>query len=97
MIKNKNFTRKCIATNQIVDVSQLVRFDLNKNKEIRLDLKRELNGRGAYMIYSPENWAKIKKTKALNRVFRFGVSPEKYLEIEQELLEVYNEQKEQQN
>lgn len=97
MIKNNNFTRKCIATNQIVDVSQLVRFDLNKNKEIRLDLKRELNGRGAYMIYSPENWAKIKKNKVLNRVFHFGVSTEKYLEIEQELLEVYNEQKEQQN
>ncbi|MBN4084282.1 YlxR family protein [Mycoplasma sp. CSL10166] len=87
---NHNFTRKCIITNQIVDIKNLIRFNyLKNNNHATLDLKRELNGRGAYFIPSEENWNKIKKTKALNRVFKSNISKENYFEIEQELKEVF--------
>ncbi|WP_426460953.1 YlxR family protein [Mycoplasma hafezii] len=83
---NNNFTRKCIVTNQIVDISQLVRFDYQKSTQtITLDLNRTKQGRGAYFIPTSQNWEKIKKTKALNRVFRFNVPKETYDTIEQEL------------
>ncbi|WP_254616012.1 YlxR family protein [Mycoplasma sp. OR1901] len=87
---NRNFTRKCIATNQIIDVENLIRFNYVKTEnKVTLDLKRESNGRGAYFIPSEENWNKIKKTKALNRVFKSNISNDNYLEIEQQLKEVF--------
>ncbi|UUM19839.1 MULTISPECIES: YlxR family protein [unclassified Mycoplasma] len=96
--KNNNYTRKCIVTGQILPVEQLTRFSLRKEKqEIFLDFDKNLKGRGAYFQFSLDNWEKLKKSKALNRVFRFNVSNDNYLKIEQELLEVLNEQKKQQN
>ncbi|UUD36301.1 DUF448 domain-containing protein [Mycoplasmopsis citelli] len=92
--RKNNYTRKCIITNEILPVEKLVRFSLQKDsKEIFLDLENVLKGRGAYFQFSLANWEKIKKTKALNRVFRFNVSNENYLKIEKELLEVLHEQK----
>ncbi len=97
-IKNKFYTRKCIVTNSIVNVENLIRFSFDKeNKIIKLDLNKTKKGRGAYLLYSPENWMKLKKTKSFNRVFKFNFSSETYLKLEQELLEVVYEQKEQQN
>ncbi|SJZ47260.1 YlxR family protein [Mycoplasmopsis verecunda] len=89
MIENKTWTRKCIATNQIVDISQLIRFSFDKeSSEVELDLNHNKKKRGAYFIPSIENWNSIKKTKALNRVFRTNIKPETYSNIEAELKEV---------
>lgn len=83
---NFNFTRKCIASGKIVDVSHLVRINLSKRqKGITLDLKREKKGRGAYFIPTVENWNKILKFKILNKIFRMPVSNETYLKIQKEL------------
>ncbi|VEU76347.1 YlxR family protein [Mycoplasmopsis columboralis] len=96
--KNNNYTRKCIITNQILDINKLTRFSLLKEtQKVRLDLNKNLKGRGAYFEFTWENWEKVKKTKSLNRAFRFNVSPDDYLEIEKQLLEVINEQEKQQN
>ncbi|WP_233262747.1 YlxR family protein [Mycoplasma sp. NEAQ87857] len=90
---NKTYTRKCIVTNQIVDISLLVRFNYNKKtQEVTLDLNKNLPNRGAYFIPNATNWAKLKKTKALNRVFRTNFTKETYETIEQQLMEVLNEQ-----
>lgn len=87
--KNSNYTRKCVVTNQILDISNLIRFDFNKkNNKITLDWLKNKKGRGCYLKNDPTLWDKFKKTKALNRAFRINISNETYLEIEKELMEV---------
>ncbi|MHA3825738.1 YlxR family protein [Mycoplasma sp. BRA285] len=95
MIENKIYTRKCIATNQITDINKLVRFSFDKATNlVELDLNKNKLKRGAYFIPTQENWNYIKKTKALNRVFRTNISPETYTKIEEELKEVlYDKEK----
>lgn len=97
--KNKiPHTRKCIITNEIVNHELLIRFDYNKSKnEVNLDLDRTLKGRGCYMLLNDENWAKAKKTKALNRAFRTNVSKETYEKIDTIIQEVLNEQEKYKN
>ncbi|UUD35328.1 YlxR family protein [Mycoplasmopsis caviae] len=86
--KNSNFTRKCIITNLVKPVEELVRFDFNKkNNIITLDINRDKKGRGCYFIPTHENWEKLKKHKGLNRAFRTAVDKEVYNEIEKELEE----------
>ncbi|WP_318033592.1 YlxR family protein [Mycoplasmopsis edwardii] len=89
MTENNSFTRKCIVTNQIIEVSNLIRFDYKKQtNEIKIDWNNNLNGRGAYFIPTVDNWQKLKKTKSLNRVFKTNFTFEKYEEIEKELKEL---------
>ncbi|WP_027121411.1 YlxR family protein [Mycoplasma leonicaptivi] len=85
---NQNYTRKCIVTNNIINIDNLIRFDYNKKDNlITLDLNKSKKGRGAYFIPTQENWLKLKKTKALNRTFRTNVDMEVYNTIEQQLQE----------
>ncbi|MFV8483692.1 YlxR family protein [Mycoplasma sp. Z473B] len=89
MTENKKYTRKCIATNNITPINKLVRFSFDKRTNlVELDLDHTKLKRGAYFIPTQENWNYIKKTRALNRVFRTNVSPETYTEIEEQLKEV---------
>ncbi|MFV8499550.1 YlxR family protein [Mycoplasma sp. VS424B] len=89
MTENKNYTRKCIATNAITPIDKLVRFSFDKETNlVELDLDHNKLKRGAYFIPTQENWNYIKKTRALNRVFRTNISPEVYIEIEEQLKEV---------
>ncbi|WP_233091222.1 YlxR family protein [Mycoplasmopsis gallinacea] len=93
-----SYTRKCIITNEIVNHELLIRFDYNKSKnEVNLDLDRTLKGRGCYMLLNAENWAKAKKTKALNCAFRTNVSKETYDKIDTIIQEVLNEQEKYKN
>lgn len=56
MNKNNAFTRKCIVTNEIRDVNELIRFNLSKvQKKVTLDLKRTKKGRGAYFYPTYNN------------------------------------------
>ncbi|MFV8459075.1 YlxR family protein [Mycoplasma sp. CR] len=95
MIENKIYTRKCIATNQIIEVDKLVRFSFDKETNlVELDLDHNKLKRGAYFIPTQENWNYIKKNRALNRVFRTNIKPEVYTEIEEQLKEVlYDKEK----
>ncbi|MGZ9800200.1 YlxR family protein [Mycoplasma sp. AC1221] len=87
----KNFNRKCIATNQIVNVKEMLRFDFNrKANTVILDKNQNMKGRGAYFIPSFENWNKIRRTKALNRTFRTNVTKETYDDLESQIQEVIN-------
>ena len=86
MNKNNAFTRKCIVTNEIRDVNELIRFNLSKvQKKVTLDLKRTKKGRGAYFYPTYNNWEKIVKGKALTRTFRINVPKETYEKIYKEL------------
>ncbi|WLP85351.1 YlxR family protein [Mycoplasma seminis] len=89
MIENKTWSRKCIASNQIVDISELIRVCYDKNNNsLELDLNKNKGKRGAYFIPNEQNWNFIKKTKAFNRTFRTNITPETYDKIEAELKEV---------
>ncbi|UWV82478.1 YlxR family protein [Mycoplasmopsis cynos] len=46
-----------------------------------------MNGRGAYFVPEKQNWEKIKKTRALNRIFKTNFTFELYLKLEPELEE----------
>ncbi|WP_027120732.1 YlxR family protein [Mycoplasmopsis lipofaciens] len=86
MKTDKKYLRKCIATNEIVEINKLVRIDFDKkNNIISLDINKTKKGRGAYFIPTIENWQKLVKTKGLNRTFRFAVNKNVYLDIEKEL------------
>ncbi|WP_328592693.1 YlxR family protein [Mycoplasma anserisalpingitidis] len=87
--KNNNYTRKCVITHEILDVSQLIRFDYKKETNIiSLDLNKTKNGRGCYLKNDPNLWSQFIKTKALNRAFRTNVNLEVYNNIYNELTEV---------
>ncbi|WP_406616924.1 YlxR family protein [Mycoplasmopsis adleri] len=86
--QNKNFSRKCIATGLLKPEDELIRFDYNKRESlVRLDLKRNLKGRGAYFIPTLENWKLILKRRILNKVFRTQIDQKVYETIEKELKE----------
>ena len=48
----KETTRKCIVTGQILDKGQLLRFTLTPDNEIVPDLKKKLPGKGVYVVNS---------------------------------------------
>ncbi|WP_232954227.1 YlxR family protein [Mycoplasmopsis phocirhinis] len=80
--------RKCIITNQILEISNLIRFDYDKkNNQICLDLDKKLKGRGAYLLLNEQTWQQVLKTKALNRTFRTNVNRETYINIQHQLEE----------
>ncbi|MCT4469544.1 YlxR family protein [Mycoplasma sp. HS2188] len=80
--------RKCIITNQILEVANLIRFDYDKkNNQISLDLDKNMKGRGAYLLLNEQTWQQVLKTKALNRTFRTNVSRETYIKIQHQLEE----------
>ncbi|MEE3928552.1 YlxR family protein [Mycoplasmopsis ciconiae] len=86
--KNINFTRKCVITHEILDISQLIRFDYNKKENlITLDLSRNKKGRGCYLKNDRALWDKFLKSKALNREFRTNVSLIVYEQLLKELEE----------
>ncbi|VEU75530.1 Putative transciprtional termination factor [Mycoplasmopsis maculosa] len=83
-----NIFRKCIATNKIFSVSELIRIDFNKQKNIiQLDINKSLNGRGAYFLPTEANWKLIQKNKGLNRTFRINVAREIYEAIDHQIKE----------
>ncbi|QNM93503.1 YlxR family protein [Mycoplasma sp. Pen4] len=86
-------TRKCIVTQQILPVDELIRFDYNKKTNtVSLDLNKNLKGRGAYFAPSIQNWEKLVKTRCLNRAFRTNVPAETYQNLALQLKEVLYEQ-----
>ncbi|BBU47523.1 YlxR family protein [Mycoplasmopsis felis] len=95
IIKQQNYNRKCIATNQITNISNLLRIDYDKkNNLICVDYEKVLKGRGCYFILNIENWEKIKKNKLLNRSFRTNISKEIYEEMDIKIKEfIYGKKK----
>lgn len=71
----KALVASALATGLIVPENQMLRFDYNKNENlIKLDVNRELKGRGAYFIATEENWNTVLEknvwTKHLGLLFQ---------------------------
>lgn len=89
MKTDKILTRKCIASMQIIPVEYLVRFDYQKqNNTLTIDQSKTKKGRGAYFLPTIENWAIIKKKRALNRSLRANITLEQYENLEAQLKEL---------
>lgn len=82
---NKNCSRKCIATNQILKKSALIRFNLDKNNIISLDKNKILQGRGAYISKDKLIIEMALKKRLLNRSFKQKISIEIYNRLQKEI------------
>ncbi|WP_318024161.1 YlxR family protein [Mycoplasmopsis meleagridis] len=89
MKSDKKVTRKCIVTNQIFPVEELVRFNYKKElNEILLDKEKKLKGRGCYFYPTRTNWELLTRKRGLNKAFRTNVSNETYNKFTADLEEL---------
>lgn len=77
----KSPLRMCIVCKNMIDKRNLMRVVKNKDGNIHIDLSGKANGRGAYVCGNDECMAKLVKTRALNRAFKFNVDQSVYDEI----------------
>ncbi|WKX02536.1 YlxR family protein [Candidatus Mycoplasma mahonii] len=75
-----NIKRKCIVTNQILDISKMIRVVRLKNGEFKVNSL--VPGRGAYIINDSNFIDEIKRKKVLNKSFKTNVSSSIYKELE---------------
>ena len=78
-MKNK-VQRKCIVTNRILDVEQLIRIVKTKSGEYIVN--SDAKGRGAYISNDPGILEELKRKRFLNRSFKTQVPEQVYIEIE---------------
>ncbi len=78
---HKEKLRMCIVCRDQSDKKELLRIVKNKNGEIFVDKTGKANGRGAYVCKEKECYAKLCKTKALNKAFKCNVPQEVYEKI----------------
>lgn len=77
--------RTCIACRTALPKKELNRI-VKSGEEIFFDKTGRANGRGAYVCSNPECMKKLKKQKALNRVFGCQVEDAVYDKIAEDLL-----------
>ena len=82
-----NVTRKCVYTNQILPITSLLRFNKDKNNQIKVDWNNQLKGRGAYLIRNKEIILQALNKKIINKAFRMNVDKTIYNEIIKEVEE----------
>lgn len=83
--KPKEKIRMCVVCRGQSDKKTLLRIVKNKDGEIFVDKTGKANGRGAYVCKSKECFAKLVKTKALNRAFKCEVPQNVYKMIGEEI------------
>ena len=77
--------RMCIITRQMKPKSELLRL-VKVNDKIIVDKKQKAQQRGFYVSCDAEILKNLKKTKALNRVFKMQISESVYDEVLKECL-----------
>lgn len=81
--------RMCIVCHSMVDKRDLIRIIKTKEGEYLLDTTLKANGRGAYICKNPDCFAKMIKTKGLNRAFKENIPNEVYEKIQGEYDKYY--------
>lgn len=79
----------CIVCHSMVDKRDLIRIIKTKEGEYLLDTTLKANGRGAYICKNPDCFAKMIKTKGLNRTFKENIPNEVYQKIQGEYDKYY--------
>ncbi|ADE19862.1 conserved hypothetical protein [Mycoplasma crocodyli MP145] len=89
MNEKNNYSRKCVVTNKIFPIDELIRFDYNKiENKVTLDLEKNKKGRGCYLLNNQELWTIFFSKKCLNRSFKTNLSSKDYEVLYKELEEV---------
>lgn len=78
--KNPPLTRKCVMTQKHFQKNELLRV-VKTADGIKIDLKQEILGRGAYITPDASLIRKMKKKNPFARAFRMNVSTEIYDDI----------------
>ncbi|MDK2819606.1 MAG: YlxR family protein [Mycoplasmataceae bacterium] len=91
-MNNKEILRKCIVTNQILNINQMIRIVKDKNGLFFFDNERKIQGRGAYVLDDIDKIYLMLKKKLLNKTFKSNISNSVYIMLKQEV-EKYEETK----
>ena len=73
--------RSCIGCREKKEKYELIRIVCNKDKEIKVDFKQRLNGRGAYICKNENCFEKAQKGNKLKNALRTNIDNEKYKEL----------------
>lgn len=77
--------RQCLGCREHRPKSELIRVVRSPEGEISLDLRGKKQGRGAYLCPDPQCLAKVRKSRALERIFSTRVEPAVYEALEAQL------------
>lgn len=86
----KIYNRKCIVTNQILPINELIKFVLLKDGTIILDREKKIQGRGAYCKNDFQVINILFDKRLLNRSFKKSIPINTYEQLRKE---VENEEK----
>ncbi len=89
MNKKKVF-RKCIVTNKIINIDEMIRFVKDNNNNIFLDNQKKIMGRGAYITKEFSLIIHAIERKLLNKTFKTNISIDVYDRLKQEV-KIYEE------
>ncbi len=70
--------RKCVVSQQMLPKKELVRVVKTPSGEIIIDPTGKVNGRGAYLRPTLENYEKAKKNHALERALKVKLTDQFY-------------------
>lgn len=86
MLKPKKVPqRQCLGCREMKDKKELIRVVKSPEGNISLDFSGKKPGRGAYVCPSLTCFAKVRKSKALERTFSVAIPPEIYEELEKQM------------
>ncbi len=77
--------RKCMGCNESKPKRELVRIVKNNAGEVSLDTSGKKPGRGAYVCFNTGCFAKVKKSKRIDRVLECTIPECVYDEMTQEI------------
>lgn len=77
--------RQCIGCRISKDKTELIRIVRTKDQGVVVDKTGRMNGRGAYICNDLQCFQKVRKTRALNRLFHMEVAEEIYDQLERQL------------
>ncbi len=77
--------RQCIGCGEMKNKKEMLRVIKTAEGQILLDATGRRNGRGAYLCFSKECFAKARKNRGLERSLRTNIPAEVYDSLEKEL------------
>lgn len=78
---NKKLTRTCIGCKEKKNKQEMIRIIKNKENEIKVDLKQNLEGRGAYICKDENCFQNAQKRNSLRRALKTNIENKKYEEL----------------
>lgn len=83
--------RQCVGCQEMKSKKEMLRVLKTAEDEIVLDATGRKNGRGAYLCFSKECFAKARKNKGLERSLKMAIPSAVYDSLEKELDELGTE------